>query len=63
MNPIRSIDDVEAGLAALLEIDPRLVPIADRAGPLPLRFAEPGFAGLAHIVVSQMVSRASADAM
>ncbi|MCL6708671.1 DNA-3-methyladenine glycosylase 2 family protein [Pseudomonas sp. R2.Fl] len=63
MNPIRSIEDVEAGLAALLEIDPRLVPIAERAGPLPLRLSEPGFAGLAHIVVSQMVSRASADAI
>lgn len=63
MNPIRSIEDIEAGLTALLKIDPRLVPVAERAGPLPLRLAEPGFAGLAHIVVSQMVSRASADAI
>ncbi|MBR0554269.1 DNA-3-methyladenine glycosylase 2 family protein [Ciceribacter sp. L1K23] len=63
MNPIRSIEDIEAGLAALFHIDPRLVTIAERAGPLPLRLAEPGFAGLAHIVVSQMVSRASAEAI
>jgi DNA-3-methyladenine glycosylase II len=55
--------DIAEGLAALLEVDPRLEPIAARAGPLPLRLNEPGFAGLAHIIVSQMVSRASADAI
>ena len=60
---IRNMSDIEEGLAALLQLDPRLVPIAEKAGPLPLRLREPGFAGLAHIIVSQVVSRASADAI
>ncbi|PZU82561.1 MAG: DNA-3-methyladenine glycosidase [Shinella sp.] len=55
--------DLDAGLDELLTIDPRLVPIAGACGPLPLRLSEPGFAGLAHIIVSQMLSRASADAI
>jgi DNA-3-methyladenine glycosylase II len=63
MQVIRNDEDVRDGLAALLAIDPRLRPIASAAGPLPLRLIEPGFAGLAHIVVSQMVSRASAQAI
>lgn len=60
---IRGPADVEEGLAALLLLDPRLEAIAQASGPLPLRLSEPGFAGLAHIIVSQMVSRASADAI
>ncbi|WP_179612096.1 DNA-3-methyladenine glycosylase family protein [Rhizobium leguminosarum] len=60
---IRNEDDVSQGLEALLRLDPRLVPIAADAGPVPLRLREPGFAGLAHIIVSQMVSRASAEAI
>ncbi|NML75917.1 DNA-3-methyladenine glycosylase 2 family protein [Rhizobium sp. S-51] len=60
---IRTAADVEAGLAALVALDPRLEPLAVRLSPLPLRLAEPGFAGLAHIIVSQMVSRASAEAI
>lgn len=55
--------DLDTGLNELLAIDPRLVAIAGACGPLPLRLSEPGFAGLAHIIVSQMVSRASADAI
>jgi DNA-3-methyladenine glycosylase II len=55
--------DIEEGLAALLVLDPRLVAIAREAGSVPLRLREPGFAGLAHIIVSQMVSRASAEAI
>lgn len=60
---ITTADDVALGLAELVAIDPRLEPLARRLAPLPLRLAEPGFAGLAHIVVSQMVSRASAEAI
>lgn len=60
---IRTAADVEAGLAALVVLDPRLEPLAARLAPLPLRLAEPGFAGLAHIIVSQVVSRASAEAI
>ncbi len=60
---IRNDADIAVGLQRLLQVDPRLVPIAETAGPLPLRLAAPGFAGLASIIVSQMVSRASADAI
>ncbi len=60
---IRNDADIQIGLGELLLLDPRLIPIAEIAGPLPLRLATPGFAGLASIIVSQMVSRASADAI
>jgi len=60
---IRSDDDVMEGLENLLRLDPRLAAIAAETGPLPLRLREPGFEGLAHIIVSQMVSRASAEAI
>jgi DNA-3-methyladenine glycosylase II len=60
---IRNHEDVKQGLEHLLRLDPRLVAIAAAAGPLPLRLREPGFEGLAHIIVSQMVSRASAEAI
>lgn len=63
MQIIRSEGDVEQGLSELLRLDPRLSAVAADAGPLPLRLREPGFAGLAHIIVSQMVSRASAEAI
>ncbi len=63
MHIIRNDGDVAKGLAELIIIDPRLVSIAADAGPLPLRLREPGFEGLAHIIVSQMVSRASAEAI
>lgn len=63
MQIIRDEGDIERGLAALLELDPRLRPVAAEAGAVPLRLREPGFEGLAHIIVSQVVSRASADAI
>jgi DNA-3-methyladenine glycosylase II len=63
MQVIRNDEDVRQGLEALLKLDARLRPIASATGPLPLRLIEPGFAGLAHIIVSQMVSRASAQAI
>ena len=63
MNRITNLDDIEAGLAALLEIDPRLEPLSRLSGPLPLRLRAPGFHGLAEIIVSQQVSKTSAAAM
>ncbi|TCV70975.1 DNA-3-methyladenine glycosylase II [Neorhizobium sp. R1-B] len=63
MRIIRGPSDIQAGLEALVELDPRLVSIVGAAGPVPLRLNEPGFAGLASIIVSQMVSRASAEAI
>ena len=55
--------DIEAGLAALLQLDPRFEEIFALAGPLPLRRRQPGFAGLATIVCSQQLSVASAAAI
>src|SRR5690606_25589104 len=63
MRIIRGEDDVFEGLHALAAIDPRLVPVIEAAGPVPLRLMEPGFAGLAYIIVSQVVSKASAEAI
>ena len=63
MKRITSNLDIEQGLDALARLDPRLEKLRDLAGPVPLRLAEPGFAGLASIVISQQVSRASATAI
>lgn len=63
MRIIRTHDDISAGLAGLAMLDARLEPVIERAGPIPLRRAAPGYRGIAHIIVSQMVSRASADAI
>lgn len=60
---IATMADLEAGLAALLAANPRLAPIAEIAGPLPLRRHAPGFAGLARIVCGQQLSTASAAAI
>jgi DNA-3-methyladenine glycosylase II len=63
MQPIATQEQIEAGLAELSRADPRLRPVIEKAGPVPLRLQPSGYAGLAGIVVSQMVSRASADAI
>lgn len=60
---IETEDDIAAALAELHWTDPRLVAVSTEAGPLPLRRTTPGFASLASIVVSQQVSRQSADAI
>lgn len=60
---IKGPGDVADGLEALRTLDSRLVPVIDRAGPVPLRLQPPGFEGLAQIIVSQMVSKASAAAL
>jgi len=60
---IASLDDIAAGLDALCLIDPRLEKVRGMAGEVPLRLSEPGFGSLASIIVSQQVSRASADAI
>ena len=63
MTRIDTDADIAAGLAALLEADPRLAAVAAEAGPLPLRRRAGGFSGLASIVVSQQLSTASAAAI
>lgn len=52
--------DIAEGLAALAACDPRLAPVIELAGPLPLRRTEGGFFGLAQIIVSQQISKAAA---
>ena len=63
MKRISTLDDIAAGLDALCAADSRLERVRAAAGAVPLRRTEPGFASLVSIVVSQQVSRASADAI
>lgn len=63
MKRITAQSDIADGLDALCRIDPRLEVVRAAAGEVPLRLTRPGFASLASIVVSQQVSRASADAI
>ena len=57
---IESEADVARALEALLAADPRLVPVAEIAGPLPHRRRQGGFEGLAAIIVAQQISDAAA---
>lgn len=63
MRIIRTHEDIEAGLAGLVLLDARLEHVVAKAGPVPLRRTEPGYRGIASIIVSQMVSKASAAAI
>ncbi len=56
-------DDLRAGLARLIEADPRLAPVAATAGAFALRRRDAGFAGLCAIVCGQQLSTASAAAI
>jgi DNA-3-methyladenine glycosylase II len=55
--------DLQAGLAELVIVDPRLRPVAEKAGAFNLRRREPGFPGLCAIVCGQQLSTASAAAI
>ena len=61
--PLDTPEHIAAGLAALLDLDPRLAAVAAATGPLPLRRLPAGFGGLARVVVGQQVSTASAAAI
>ena len=51
-------------VARLLALDPEIVgKLIEVGGPTPLRLQEPGFAGMARIIVAQQVSTASANAI
>jgi DNA-3-methyladenine glycosylase II len=52
--------ELEAALAQLIRHDPRLKPVADKAGAFALRRREPGFPGLCAIVCGQQLSTAAA---
>jgi len=55
--------DLQAGLAQLIVADPRLKPIAEKAGTFSLRRRQAGFSGLCAIVCGQQLSTASAAAI
>lgn len=55
--------DLEAALAQLVLHDPRLKPVAEKAGAFSLRRREAGFPGLCAIVCGQQLSTASAAAI
>jgi DNA-3-methyladenine glycosylase II len=55
--------DLRAALAQLILADPRLVPVAEKAGAFALRRREAGFPGLCAIVCGQQLSTASAAAI
>jgi DNA-3-methyladenine glycosylase II len=55
--------DLQVGLAQLIRADPRLKPVAEKAGAFGLRRREAGFAGLCAIVCGQQLSTASAAAI
>ena len=55
--------DLRTGLAQLVLADPRLKPVAEKAGAFNLRRREAGFPGLCAIVCGQQLSTASAAAI
>ncbi len=55
--------DLQAGLRELVLADPRLKPVAEKAGTFSLRRREAGFAGLCAIICGQQLSTASAAAI
>jgi DNA-3-methyladenine glycosylase II len=63
MRRIETLDHVAEGLDALCLADERLRNVRAIAGDVPLRLVKPGFGSLVSIIVSQQVSRASADAI
>lgn len=60
---LHSEADLQAGLAQLIAADPRLMPVAEKAGAFALRRREAGFPGLCAIVCGQQLSTASAAAI
>jgi DNA-3-methyladenine glycosylase II len=55
--------DLQAALPQLILADPRLAPVAEKAGRFSLRRRDAGFAGLCAIVCGQQLSTASAAAI
>jgi DNA-3-methyladenine glycosylase II len=55
--------DLALALAQLVQADPRLAPVLEKAGEPALRRGEPGFPGIARIICGQQLSTASARAI
>ncbi len=60
---LHSQSDLAEAITRLIEADPRLAPVLDKAGHPDLRRGEPGFPGLARIICGQQLSTASAGAI
>ena len=63
LSHIRTETDLDTGLAALAQADPRFVGLMAIAGRPPLRRRPDGFAGLAATIIAQQLSTASANAI
>ncbi|EFO32658.1 DNA-3-methyladenine glycosidase II [Roseibium sp. TrichSKD4] len=63
MQIISSLEDISFAMAELRGLDPKLRPVMESAGNIPLRRRPPDFAGLAQIVTGQLVSVAAAAAI
>jgi DNA-3-methyladenine glycosylase II len=63
MHTIDTHQHIDQGLKALQTLDPRLAAVARIAGEVPLRRHPAGFESLCSIIVSQQISKASADAI
>ncbi len=60
---LRTQADLEGAIEKLVRLDPRLHDVLKQAGMPKLRQREPGFAGLAAIIVGQQLSTSSAAAI
>ena len=60
---INTIDDLAAGAEALFELDPRFRALHEQNGLPRLRRRDGGLAGLAHIVVGQLISTKAANSI
>jgi len=60
---IASQSDIEEGTRYLVKICPQIKLMRQQCGTIPLRLSTPDFEGLAAIIVSQQVSKASATAI
>jgi DNA-3-methyladenine glycosylase II len=63
MSFLHTETDLQAGMAVLVQQDPRLAPILEKTGMPALRRREGGYAGLCSIVCGQQLSTASAAAI
>jgi len=63
MKRIETEADIAVALDELVLIDPRLQAVREHAGRIDLRRSKPGLVSLASVIISQQVSRASAQAM